>query len=130
MVSAGAGAWGAGAGAWVRGAYRPPQPTVQVYRLSPLIRANAADRSKALNDILSLVQAALDAAGSPGSMMKLHAPTETLIFSGNRAQLEAITTALKAREPTQEEIERSSQERAAKDTPLGWRWRWTASKKL
>ena len=94
----GRGHGGRGRGHGWRGAHYPPQPTVQVYRLDTLIRANAANHSKALNDILSLVQAALDAAGSRGSMMKLHAPTETLIFSGNRAQLEAITTALKALE--------------------------------
>jgi chromosome segregation ATPase len=42
-------------------------------------------------------------------MMKLHAPTETLIFSGNRPQLEAVTTALKALEPTGDEVTHSKQ---------------------
>src|SRR5208283_1709994 len=81
------------------------QPTVMVYRLTHLIRSNAADRSKALNDILSLVQAALEATGSnQPPLMKVHAPTETLIFRGHPTQLEAVNRTLKALEPTPEEI--------------------------
>ncbi len=105
-----------GGGLGRSGPTEPAPPTVQIFRLSPLIRANTVDRSKALNDILSLVQAALDAAGSPGSMMKLHAPTETLIFSGNQLQLEAVAAALKALEPTPGEVNHSNQEQAAKDS--------------
>jgi len=84
------------------------QPTVMVYRLTPLIRANAADRSKALNDILSLVQAALEAMGSnQPSLMKVHAATETLIFRGFPNQLEAVNRTLRALEPTPDETARS-----------------------
>jgi predicted RNase H-like nuclease (RuvC/YqgF family) len=49
-------------------------------------------------------------------MMKLHAPTETLVFSGNPTQLEAVSRALKALEPTPDEVRQSKQmERAGND---------------
>ncbi|MGO9113729.1 MAG: hypothetical protein ACLP9L_31235 [Thermoguttaceae bacterium] len=97
----------------------PAQPTVMVYRLSPLIRTNAADRSKTLNDILSLVQASLDAtvfqvaldatavSTKVPYLMKLHAPTETLIFRGYPTELEVVDRTLKALELTPDEIGRS-----------------------
>jgi len=92
------------------------QPAVMVYRLTHLIRTNTADRSKALNDILSLVQAALDATGSnQPSLMKVHAPTETLIFRGHPTQLEAVNRTLKALEPTPEEIGHSREFEQAKN---------------
>jgi len=91
-------------------------PNVMVYRLSPLIRANASDRSNALNDILSLVQAALDATGSnQPSLMKVHAPTETLIFRGHPTQLEAVSRTLQALEPTPAESGRSKELERAKE---------------
>ncbi|MGA2257083.1 MAG: hypothetical protein ABSG53_20720 [Thermoguttaceae bacterium] len=87
------------------------QPTVMVYRLSPLIRSNVTDRSKALNDILSLVQAALEATASnePPPLMKVHTATETLVFRGYPTQLEAVKCALEALQSTPDEIRRSKQ---------------------
>jgi hypothetical protein len=86
-----------------------PPPTVQVYRLGPLLHsANDADRKKALNDILTLVQAALEAHGSANqALMKVHEATETLIFRGNADQTEVVQGALKALEPTTTENERA-----------------------
>ncbi len=82
-------------------------PRLQVYRLSPLIPAGAADRKASLNDILSLVQAALEAQGSASNvLMKVHEGTGTLIFRGNAAQTEVVERALKALEPTTAESER------------------------
>jgi hypothetical protein len=87
----------------------PPQPSVQIYRLGPLLpAAGEADRKKALNDILALVQAALEAQGSANqALMKVHEATETLIFRGNQEQLEVVQIALKALVPTSVESERT-----------------------
>ena len=83
-------------------------PLLQVYRLSPLIPASAADRKAYLNDILSLVQAALEAQGSASNvLMKVHEGTGTLIFRGNAAQTEVVERALKALAPTTAESERA-----------------------
>ena len=79
-------------------------PRTQVYRLSHLIRADAGSqgtRAAAMNDILSLVQAAVEAAGSSKDvLMKVHEATETLIFRGSPTQIEVVERALKALEPT------------------------------
>jgi hypothetical protein len=83
-------------------------PRLEVYRLSPLIPAGQSDRTKALNDILSLVQAALEAQGSASNvLMKVHEATGTLIFRGNPTQIEVVQRALKALEPTAEESQRA-----------------------
>jgi hypothetical protein len=82
-------------------------PELQVFRLSPLIPAGA-DRKAYLNDILSLVQAALEAQGSASNvLMKVHEGTGTLIFRGNAVQTEVLIRALKALEPTWGESERA-----------------------
>jgi hypothetical protein len=79
-------------------------PAVMVCRLSPLIRASAADRAKALSDILALIQAVVEASGAnPPPMMKVHEPTETLIFRGTPVESELITRALNALEANQSE---------------------------
>ena len=86
-------------------------PLLQVYRLSPLIPAGAADRKASLNDILSLVQAALEAQGSASNvLMKVHEGTGTLIFRGNAAQTEVVERALKALAPTTAESDRAKLE--------------------
>jgi hypothetical protein len=77
----------------------PNQPVqaVRVFELGEIIAHRAAalkgdvkieDREHiATNDILSLIQAALDVAGdSKSAEMKIHAPTQTLIFKGTDAQ--------------------------------------------
>jgi predicted RNase H-like nuclease (RuvC/YqgF family) len=79
---------------------------LQIYRLSSLESANAAERKAKLNDVLSLVQAALEAQGSGNNMlMKVHEATGTLIYRGNAAQIEVVQRALKALEPTADERE-------------------------
>ncbi len=86
----------------------PAAQHLQVYRLSQLIPAGAADRAKALNDILSLVQAALEAQGpSANTLMKVHEATGTLIFRGNTAQTEVVDRALQALQPTTAESQRA-----------------------
>ena len=86
----------------------PVAQHLQVYRLSQLIPAGAADRAKALNDILSLVQAALEAQGpSANTLMKVHEATGTLIFRGNTAQTEVVDRALQALQPTTAESQRA-----------------------
>jgi hypothetical protein len=82
-------------------------PRLQVYRLTPLI-PDTADRKTYLNDILSLVQAALEAHGSANNvLMKVHEQTGTLIFRGNAAQTDVVERALKALEPTNAESQRA-----------------------
>ena len=82
-------------------------PRLQVYRLTPLI-PDTADRKAYLNDILSLVQAALEAQGSASNvLMKVHEQTGTLIFRGNAAQTDVVEHALKALEPTNTESQRA-----------------------
>ena len=82
-------------------------PRLQVYRLTPLI-PESADRKTYLNDILSLVQAALEAQGSANNvLMKVHEQTGTLIFRGNAAQTDVVEHALKALEPTNSESQRA-----------------------
>ena len=84
------------------------RPTMMVYRLSHLI--TALDRPKALNDVLSLLQAALDASNCKEvPLLKVHAATETLIFKGVPVQQEVVKHTLKALEPTAEEIASSNQ---------------------
>ncbi len=61
-----------------------------------------------MNNILSLVQAALEAQGSTTNvLMKVHEATETLIFRGNLEQTEAVQQVLAALEPTKMEAERA-----------------------
>jgi len=83
-------------------AVRPPVE-VEVFRLGPLVPKNATDRSKALNDILSLLQAVVDASGPSNLMMKVHAPTETLIVRGNSLEVDMIRRALATLQQTQAE---------------------------
>jgi hypothetical protein len=56
------------------------------------------DRDKqASNEILSMIQAALDVSGDPTvPVMKLHGPTKTLIFKGTDAQAQIVESAIKA----------------------------------
>jgi hypothetical protein len=84
------------------------QPTVvRVFGLAELIAFRSTsiegvekreDREKqASNEILSMIQAALDVAGDPTvPVMKMHAPTKTLIFKGTDAQAQIVESAIKA----------------------------------
>jgi len=100
------------------------RPVVEVFRLSPLIPKTASDRSKALNDILSLLQAVVDASGPSNLMMKVHAPTETLILRGNPTELDMIIRALaplqeaQAEKNFEAEAQRESATLQAKDAEI------------
>ena len=56
---------------------RPEQPQLGVFRLTHLIPADQSDRTKYLNNILSLVQAALEAQGSSSNVID-EGPTSRL----------------------------------------------------
>jgi hypothetical protein len=82
--------------------YGGAPPGVQVYSLRGLMGGVT------LADVLSAVQAVLEASGSSeGSVLKVHEKTGTLIFKGSPAQIELVTRTLKTFEPTPAEIERS-----------------------
>jgi hypothetical protein len=81
--------------------------TVRVFGLAELIAYRSTgiqgvekreDRDKqATNEILSMIQAALDVAGDNNQpVMKLHPETKTLIFKGTDAQAQIVESAIKA----------------------------------
>jgi hypothetical protein len=84
---------------------------VQVYNLAPMVKAwqqlNDAkpgdDQNalkKALDDILSLIQAALAQTHEPTeAVIQVHPPTQTLIFRGTPAQQAAVEQAVNALRP-------------------------------
>jgi hypothetical protein len=87
MIAGGAAPVGGGPG------MQPEEPAVSVYRLSTIISALAETKSagsepekskQALNDVLSLVQAALEQTGEKPktSVLKVHEPTQVLVFKG------------------------------------------------
>jgi hypothetical protein len=91
-----------------------PPPGVQVIRLADVVQAMIDERypdglgpadpaevkKKALSDVLSLLQAALEQIKDPKpAMMKLHDSTQTLLFEGSGKQQEALTAALAALQP-------------------------------
>jgi hypothetical protein len=80
------------------------QPVMKVFALADLVDSlNVSDNSKkAMDDILSLVQAALDASGTDAknpTVLKVHQPTQTLIFKGTPEKLAVLSQALDALRP-------------------------------
>jgi hypothetical protein len=78
-------------------------PTVKVYSLQGIVSAlaDSGDSKKALNDVLSLLQAALDQQGGKDqAVLKVHEPTMMLIFKGSPAQMAVLEQALSAMEPS------------------------------
>ena len=94
---------------------RPRTSHVRLYRLSDIINAQAdeeaakdkdANKSRddrikaATNDVLSLLQAALDQTDPDGaSSLKIHEPTLTLMFKGSLAKQEVLEEALQTLTP-------------------------------
>ena len=95
---------------------RPRTNHVRLYRLSDIINAQAneseakdKDTTKArdermktaTNDVLSLLQAALDQTDPDGaSSLKIHEPTLTLMFKGSLAKQEVLEEALQTLTPS------------------------------
>lgn len=91
---------------------------VQVYNLAPMVKTwlqlnepdlkPADDKDalkKALDDILSLIQAALAQTHEPTeAVIQVHPPTQTLIFRGTATQQSAVEQAVNALRPTRLEF--------------------------
>jgi hypothetical protein len=86
---------------------------IHVYRLSDIVN-NLARRKEgdgdhvkqALDDVLSLLQAALDAAGEKDpAVLKVHSPTLTLVFKGTPSQLGVITQTLDTLAPNKNDLQ-------------------------
>lgn len=105
-----------------------PATTVHVYNLSGAlerIRAKQAAKEDALNDILSLMKAALgQAGGKPGGKaeeLQVHEATQTLLFKGTPEQQRAVQEVLAALDPDfakslqADAVHNDSFERAIKD---------------
>jgi hypothetical protein len=80
----------------------------QVYRLSDIVHSLAAGKKgddaekQAMNDTLSLLQAAL--ALTPGTpTIKVHEPTQTLIFTGSADQRKILESALQSLQPSEDQ---------------------------
>jgi hypothetical protein len=82
-----------------------------VYRLTPIIngmvRNNLAkDPKQAMNDIISLLQTAVDQAERrTQAILKVHEPTQMLIFNGSTAQQDVLNAAIRAMQPSAEELD-------------------------
>jgi hypothetical protein len=83
-------------------------------RVPSVLRGNADAERKASNDILSLIQAALDADGatgsSPAASLQVHGATQTLIFTGAHYQVDIVANALAALQPSENELHRKLNE--------------------
>lgn len=84
----------------------PPANEVKVYRLTAIIDSltngdNSADaQKKAMNNVLSLIQAALDQANGKGeTVLKVHDPTQTLVFKGSLEKMTVLEQVLQTLEP-------------------------------
>jgi hypothetical protein len=89
-----------------------PVPGVHVFGLTDIIAYRASllkgdgDHDKqAMNDVLSLIQAALDETDSPVKpQMKIHAPTQTLICKITSEQAEVVQQVLASLKPTEAQL--------------------------
>jgi hypothetical protein len=77
------------------------EPIVRLFSLSDsipepaILKGNADIDKQGINDALSLIQAALDVDGeTPAATLKVHAPTQTLIFKGTPAQADIVANAI------------------------------------
>ena len=84
----------------------PDAPQVKVYRLDDIVRSlttaesDPASRKKALDDVLSLIQAALDQTGGSDSVvLKVHEPTQTIIFKGSYRKMLVLEQVLETLRP-------------------------------
>jgi len=90
-----------------------PQNQLHLYRLNDVIYQLAAEKvqkdkeikladaiKEATNDVLSLLQAALDQTDNDGpTVLKIHEPTETLMFKGSQAKQQVLEEALSTLQP-------------------------------
>jgi hypothetical protein len=90
------------------------EATPSVWRLreavDELVSNKGGDRKKALDALLSLVQATLEAIPNEGAppVIKLHEATETLVFRGTREQALMVHAALDSlRTPRDEELQQA-----------------------
>jgi hypothetical protein len=81
-------------------------PLVHVYRLNDIVQSLASqtgsnDTKKAMEDILSLIQAALDqAGGNDGTVsLKVHEPTQTIVFKGSPRKMVVLEQVLETLRP-------------------------------
>jgi len=76
---------------------------VQIYRLSEIVSNidnGEKNPKKAMDSVLSLVQAALDESGdSQKPVLKVHESTQTLIFKGTKSQIAIVQQVLNSLEP-------------------------------
>jgi hypothetical protein len=104
-------------------------PVVKVFRLNEVIAnfKSETDPKKATDDILSLVQAAMDASGGDPKdqpTLKLHQPTQTLIFKGSPEKLAVLEQVLEALRPRESDetaklkskVEKLEQQLVARET--------------
>jgi hypothetical protein len=77
------------------------RPIVKVYRLTEIVANLNGDPKKSMDDVLSLLQAALDQTDKHGDqpLLKLHQPTQTLVFKGMPDQQEVLEQVLDSLRP-------------------------------
>lgn len=90
---------------------------VQVYRLTEIISglslasADKPDQKKVINDVLSLVQAAIKESGNGKDItLQVHEPTQVLMVNGTQAQLSLISKVLDELRPSKESLDRKMQQ--------------------
>lgn len=90
---------------------------VQVYRLTEIISglelgsAEKPDQKKIINDILSLVQAAIKESGNAKDIaLQVHEPTQMLMVNGTPSQLYLVSSVLSELRPSKESLDRKMQE--------------------
>jgi hypothetical protein len=91
------------------GAPLPEQSFVQVYKLTDIVNTLAASkpdnmtpeqRTKgAMDDVLSLLQAALDQTEGPNVVLKVHEPTQVLMFKGTPQKSAVVQQVLSTLQP-------------------------------
>jgi hypothetical protein len=82
--------------------------TVQVYPLRSIVQVLADQKpvlpdvsvqEQALNDVLSLIEAAMKEKGGAKPVIKVHPPTQTLLFKGDSRSQEVVERVLQALQP-------------------------------
>jgi hypothetical protein len=93
-------------------------PVTTVNRLREIVDSvsdnarGAAERKRAMDLVLSLVQAAVETAGrdGPPAVVKLHEGTETLVFKGTPEQVNLVQQTLASLEPPKDERDAKAQQ--------------------
>jgi hypothetical protein len=81
-------------------------PVVKVYRLNDIVQALVASQpepanpKKAMDDVLSLIQASLDQVGGKDDVtLKVHEPTQTVVFKGSPRKMMVLEQVLDTLRP-------------------------------